>query len=72
MTVGLTVLTVSILLIFIFGVLLGYGLSKRQLAMRARRQTAAQISIYRQLRELQAARKKNYSARMNFLSSSPQ
>jgi hypothetical protein len=72
MTVGLTVLTVSILLIFAFGVLLGYGLSKRQLAVRARRQTAAQISIYRQLRELQAARKKNYSARMKVLSSSPQ
>lgn len=71
MTVGLTVLTVSILLIFTFGVLLGYGLSKRQLAVRARRQTAAQVSIYRQLRELQAARKKNYPARMNVLSSSP-
>jgi hypothetical protein len=72
MTIGLIVLVTSILVIFIFGVLLGYGLSKRQLTMRARRQTAAQISIYRQLRELQAARKKNYSARMNVLSSSPQ
>jgi archaellin len=71
MTVGLIVLVASILVIFVFGVLLGYGLSKRQLAMRARRQTAAQVSIYRQLRELQAARKKNYSARMNVLSSSP-
>ena len=70
MTVGLIVLVASSLVIFAFGVLLGYGLSRRQLAMRARRQTAAQISIYRQLRELQAARKKNYPARMNVLSSS--
>jgi hypothetical protein len=64
MTVGLIILTASILVVFVFGVLMGYGLSKRQLAVRARRQTAAQISIYRQLRELQAARKKNYPTRM--------
>jgi type II secretory pathway pseudopilin PulG len=65
MTVGLSVLATSILVIFVFGVLTGYGLSKWQLATRARRQTAAQISIYRQLRELQAVRKKNYPAQMN-------
>jgi hypothetical protein len=70
MTVGLIVLVASSSVVFAFGVLLGYGLSRRQLAVRARRQTAAQISIYRQLRELQAARKKNYPARMNVLSSS--
>lgn len=65
MTVGLIVLAASVMVTFVFGVLIGYRLSKRQLATRARRQEAAQISIYRQLRELQATRKKNYPARMN-------
>lgn len=58
MTVGLIVLAASVMVIFVFGVLIGYRLSKRQLATRARRQEAAQISIYRQLRELQTARKR--------------
>jgi hypothetical protein len=57
MAVELSVLTASVMVIFVFGVLIGYRLSKRQLATRARRQEAAQISIYRQLRELQTARK---------------
>jgi hypothetical protein len=58
MAVELSVLTASVMVIFVFGVLIGYRLSKRQLATRARRQEAAQISIYRQLRELQTARKR--------------
>lgn len=65
MTVELIVPVASVLMIFVFGVLIGYRLSGRQFAARARRQSAAQLSIYRQLRELQAARKKSYPARMN-------
>jgi len=65
MTVGLIVLTASVLVIFIVGVLTGYRLNERRLAARARRQAAAQSSLYRQLRELQAARQGNYSARRN-------
>jgi hypothetical protein len=65
MTAELIVLAASVLVIFAFGVLIGYGLRKRQLAARARRQSAARISLYRQLYDLQAARGKNYSARMN-------
>lgn len=62
MTVELIVLVVSVLVIFAFGGLVGYSLSKRQLAARARRQAAAQLSLYRQLHDLQAARQKD---RMN-------
>lgn len=64
MTVELIVLVSSVLMIFAFGVLIGYRLSKRQLAARVRRQEAAQLSLYRQLHELQGARQKNQSARM--------
>ncbi len=63
MTVGLIVLGASVLVVFVVGVLTGYRLSERKLAARARRQAAAQSSLYRQLRELQAARQENYSAR---------
>lgn len=65
MTVELIVLVASVLVIFAFGALIGYGLSKRQLVARARRQEAAQLSLYRQLHELQVARQKDYPARMN-------
>ncbi len=65
MTVGLIVLMASILVIFVFGVLIGYRLSERKHAARARRQAVAQSSLYRQLHELQTERQKNYSARMN-------
>lgn len=64
MTVELIVLVSSVLMVFTLGVLIGYRLSKRQLAARARRQEAAQLSLYRQLHELQAERQKNQSARM--------
>lgn len=65
MTVELIVLVASVLAIFAFGVLMGYRHSKRQFAARARRQDAAQLSLYRQLHELQVARQRNYPARMN-------
>ena len=65
MTVGLVVLAASVLVIFVVGVLTGYRLSERKLAARAGRQAAAQSSLYRQLRELQAARQENRSARRN-------
>lgn len=65
MTVGLIVLAASVLAIFVVGVLTGYRLSERKLAARARRQAAAQSSLYRQLRELQATRQGNYSTRLN-------
>jgi hypothetical protein len=64
MTVEMIVLVASVLVIFVFGVFMGYRLSERQLAGRARRQAAAQSSLYSQLRELQAARQTSYSARM--------
>ncbi len=63
MTVGLIVLATSVLVIFVGGVLTGYRLSERKLAARAGRQAAAQSSLYKQLRELQAARQENCSAR---------
>lgn len=65
MTVELIVLVASVLVIFSFGGLIGYRLSKRQFVARARRQEAAQLSLYRQLHELQVARKKEHSTRMN-------
>jgi hypothetical protein len=73
MTVGLIVPVASVLAALAFGLLAGYGLSERKFTARARRQTAAQTSIYRQLHELQAARqrghptstRKGYSARVN-------
>jgi hypothetical protein len=63
MTVGITVLVASALVIFTFGVLIGHSLSERQLAVRARRQAAAQSSLYRQLHALQAARQNDYPDR---------
>jgi hypothetical protein len=63
MTVESMVLVASVLAIFAFGVLLGYRLSKGRVAARARRQEKAQRFLYRQLHELQAARRKDYPAR---------
>jgi len=63
MNFGMITLAVSTLMIF--GVLLGWRLSKWQLEARARRQAAAQLSLYKQLQELQAARENNYSAMSN-------
>lgn len=73
MAVGLVVLVTLIVVALVFGLLVGYGLSERKFTARARRQIAAQTSIYRQLYELQAARQrdlrpsmqKDYSARIN-------
>lgn len=65
MTVGLIVLVASVLVVFVAGVLTGYRLSERKLAAQARRQAAAQSSLYKQLSELQATRQENYSARRN-------
>jgi hypothetical protein len=61
MTGGLIVLVVTVLVIFVFGLLIGYRLSERKRVAQVRRQAAAQTSIYRQLRELQAARQRGYS-----------
>jgi hypothetical protein len=73
MAVGLVLPVASVLAALVFGLLAGYRLSEWKFNVRARRQTAAQTSIYRQLHELQAARKrgyptsiqKDYSARVN-------
>ena len=62
MTVGLIVLSASVLVAFTLGVLIGYGFSERKRAVRARRQAAAQTFLYRQLHELQAARQRDCSA----------
>lgn len=59
MAVGPIVLAASVLLII--GVLIGSRLTQWQLEARARRQTAAQLSLSRQLLELRAARRRNYS-----------
>ena len=56
MTVGLIVLSASILVAIVLGGLIGYAFSERKLAVRARRQAAAQTFLYKQLHELQAAR----------------
>ncbi len=63
MTVGLIVLVSSVLVIFTCGVFVGYRISARRLTARARRQDAAQLSLYRQLHELQAARQEDDAAR---------
>lgn len=65
MTVELMVLLGSVLAIFVLGVLMGYRFNERRRATRARRQAAAQLSLYRQLHELRAARQNNYPAQMN-------
>jgi Tfp pilus assembly protein PilV len=61
MTVGLIVLVTSVLLILALGVLIGYRLSKWKISARAKRQAAAQISLYRQLNQLQSERQRSYS-----------
>jgi hypothetical protein len=59
MTSGLLVLVASALVIS--GVVIGWRLSQWRLGARAKRQAAAQLSLYRQLHELQAARQKTAS-----------
>ncbi|MFN2478384.1 MAG: hypothetical protein ABR615_04335 [Pseudonocardiaceae bacterium] len=55
MTSGLIILLASALVIV--GVVIGWRLSQWRLEARAKRQAAAQLSLYRQLHELQEARK---------------
>jgi hypothetical protein len=64
MTVGLVVPVASVLVALVFGLLVGYGLSKRKFTARAKRQIAAQTSIYRQLYEFQAARQRGRPSSM--------
>ena len=56
MTSGLIVLVASALVIS--GVVIGWWLSQWRLEARAKRQAAAQLSLYRQLHELQATRQR--------------
>ncbi len=56
MTSGLIVLVASALVIS--GVVIGWWLSQWRLEARAKRQAAAQLSLYRQLHELQEVRQK--------------
>ncbi len=56
MTSGLIVLVASALVIS--GVVIGWWLRQWRLEARAKRQAAAQLSLYRQLHELQEARQK--------------
>jgi hypothetical protein len=55
MTSGFIALVASALVII--GVCMGWRLSQWRLEARAKRQAAAQLSLYRQLHELQEARK---------------
>ncbi len=61
MTSGLIVLVASALVIS--GVVIGWRLSQWRLEARAKRQAAAQLSLYRQLHELQTARQEAASKR---------
>jgi hypothetical protein len=61
MSVGLIVLSVSLVVAFVLGALLGYGFNERKRVVRARRQAAAQTFLYKQLHELQAARQRDRS-----------
>jgi predicted negative regulator of RcsB-dependent stress response len=63
MTSGMIALVASVLVIL--GVLIGWRLSRWQFETQARRQAAAQLSVYRQLHELQAARRESHSASSN-------
>ncbi|HEY3895869.1 MAG TPA: hypothetical protein VGL88_10935 [Pseudonocardiaceae bacterium] len=58
MTSGAIVVVASVLVIL--GVLIGFSLSKWQRRVQVRRQAAAQISLYRQLHELQEARRSKH------------
>lgn len=62
MTVEWIVLVTSLVMIFALGALMGYGLAKRKVTARARRQAAAQLSLYRQLHDLQEKRQRNRGA----------
>lgn len=65
MNTELIVSVASVLAILVLGLLIGYRFSERKRTTRARRQHAAQLSLYRQLHDLRAASQKSYPARMN-------
>jgi hypothetical protein len=54
------VLVASVLVVF--GVLIGWKLSRWRFDVRTRRQVAARVSVCKQLHDLQVARKKDYFA----------
>ena len=58
-------ITLVAFVLMVFGVLIGWRLNQWQLEVRARRQAAAQLSLYKQLHDLQAARQNNPSASSN-------
>jgi hypothetical protein len=58
MTSGSIILVASVLVV---GILIGWRLSQWQLEVRARRRAVAQLALSRQLLELRAARRNNYS-----------
>jgi hypothetical protein len=63
MTFEWIVLVASLVIIFVFGAILGYGFAKRKVSARAKRQAAAQLSLYRQLHDLQEQRQRTQSTR---------
>lgn len=63
MTFEWIVLVASLVIIFVFGAILGYGFAKRKVSARAKRQAAAQLSLYRQLHDLQEQRQRHQSTR---------
>jgi hypothetical protein len=63
MTYEWIVLVASLVIIFVLGALMGYGFAKRKVSARAKRQAAAQLSLYRQLHDLQEQRQRHPSAR---------
>lgn len=68
MASGSVVLAVyaSVPLLLIFGICIGWRLSQRQFAARTKRKAAAQLSVCRQLHELQAARQQGYPVSLNW------
>lgn len=64
MTYEWIVLVASLVIIFVLGALAGYGLAKRKVSARAKRQAAAQLSLYRQLHDLQEQRQCSQHARV--------
>jgi uncharacterized membrane-anchored protein YhcB (DUF1043 family) len=63
MTFEWIVLVASLVIIFVFGAILGYGIAKRKVSARAKRQAAAQLSLYRQLHDLQEQRQRHQRTR---------
>jgi hypothetical protein len=68
MTFEWIVLVASLVIIFVFGATLGYGFAKRKVSARAKRQAAAQLSLYRQLHDLQEQRHQSTRTRVGSFS----